>query len=140
MDRPASQTPQPPPPTAHRTGHAANGRRAAFLCLPEMKTTASWQPVGHVLQSHPGGDFERCAVHRLETLITARLAAGASPTDPIFINPRNRRPYSRNVFGDHLRDYINVVASRYVVHLPISLLAIRRRRVLFSIHITVQSH
>ena len=80
-----------------------------------MKTTASWQPVGHVLQSHPGGDFERCAVHRLETLITARLAAGASPTDPIFINPRNRRPYSRNVFGDHLRDYINVVASRYVL-------------------------
>lgn len=94
---------------------AANGRRSAFLCLPQTKTTAAWQPVGHVLQGHPSGDRERCAVLRLEDLINARLASGAKRTDPIFINPRNRLPYSRNVFVDHLRDYINVVASRYVL-------------------------
>jgi hypothetical protein len=44
-------------------------------------------------------------VHRLEALVVARLAAGADPTEPIFINPNNNRPYSRNVFVSHLKVY-----------------------------------
>ena len=94
---------------------AADGTRAAFIVLPETKTTASWRPVGHVLRANPSGDRSRCAVHRLETLIVARLAAGADPTEPIFINPNNNRPYSRNVFVSHLKVYIDAVASRFIL-------------------------
>lgn len=93
----------------------ADGCRAAFVTLPETKTTAEWQPVGHVIRARPDGNQSRCAVHRLEALINSRLAAGARPTDAIFINPRNRRPYSKNVFNSHLKTYIDQVASRYVL-------------------------
>jgi hypothetical protein len=94
---------------------AADGTRAAFIVLPETKTTASWRPVGHVLRANPSGDRSRCAVHRLEALVVARLAAGADPTEPIFINPNNNRPYSRNVFVSHLKVYIDAVASRFIL-------------------------
>ena len=94
---------------------AVDGRRAAFIVLPQTKTTASWQPVGHVLRANPTGDLRRCAVHRLEMLVQARLAAGAAPTEPIFINPSNRRAYSRNVFANHLKIYMDAVTSRYIL-------------------------
>ena len=69
---------------------AADGTRAAFIVLPETKTTASWRPVGHVLRANPSGDRSRCAVHRLETLVVARLAAGADPTEPNFHQPEQQ--------------------------------------------------
>ena len=107
-----------------RLGHVSfflhNGRRHAFVVMPETKTTDTWQPVGHVLRPRPDGDGTRCAVTRLHELCCQRRADGASDLDPIFVNPRNNRAYSRSVFGDHLKIYVDAVASRFVlgVRLP----------------------
>ena len=79
------------------------------------KTSDEWRPVGHVVRPRPDGDLSRCAVARLHGYISQRRAAGAKPGDVVFTNPRNRRPYSRNVLSDHLKVYVDAVASRIVL-------------------------
>lgn len=96
-------------------GQQANGPRYAFVVLPLTKTTAEWRPVGHTIRPRPDGDATRCAVARLYAHYQLRRHQGAGPGDPIFLNPRNGRAYSRNVFNAHLKTYVNLVASRYVL-------------------------
>ena len=110
-----------------RLGHISffrnDGRLHAFIVMPETKTTESWQPVGHVLRPRPddGSDPTRCAVCRLQHLCERRRACGATDNDAVFVNPRNRRPYSRNVFAEHLKIYVDAVASRFVLGIRLPL-------------------
>ena len=71
--------------------------------------------MGHVVRPRPDGDQSRCAVARLAAYIKLRRACHARPGDPVFVNPRNNKPYSRNVLADHLKTYVDCVASRLVL-------------------------
>ena len=92
-----------------------DGHRHAFIVLPMTKTTEEWRPVGHVVRPRPDGDASRCAVSRLYDYIQHRRKHHATPSDPVFVNPRNRRAYSRNVLAAHLKTYVDCVASRVVL-------------------------
>jgi hypothetical protein len=85
-----------------------------LILLPCTKTTKEFEPMVHTLVEPAHPEIGMNGVRRLRDHYEERLAQGANAEDPVFINPRSSKAYSRNVMTARLKALINRLASRSV--------------------------